>query len=95
MANVTYSPAAISDIEAIWDYTADVWGLDQADDYSDDIRDTCTSLAAGRKFGRVVDVRAGYMKCLVGKHVIFYQKTVSGIAVIRVLHQSMDVDRHL
>ena len=28
MSHVTFSPAAIADIDGIWDYTAETWGLD-------------------------------------------------------------------
>ncbi|MGZ7177587.1 type II toxin-antitoxin system RelE/ParE family toxin, partial [Burkholderia gladioli] len=32
---------------------------------------------------------------LVGFHVVFYRETTTTLDVIRVLHQRMDVDRHL
>ncbi|MDG1209804.1 MAG: type II toxin-antitoxin system RelE/ParE family toxin [Paracoccaceae bacterium] len=59
MTRVTYSPATITDIDGIWDYTAETWGLDQADRYTDELRDACNDLSAGVKHGRVVDVRDG------------------------------------
>jgi toxin ParE1/3/4 len=92
---LTFSPAAVADIGAIWDYTALTWSLDQADRYVDDIRSACLALADGERAGRKVDVRDGYLKYPVGRHLIFYRKDGPGIVVIRVLHQSMDVDRHL
>lgn len=95
MSRVTFSPAAIADIDGIWDYTAETWGVDQADRYTDDIQDACNDLAAGKKQGRTADVRDGYLKYSVGKHFIFFVRTGDGIAVIRVLHQQMDTDRHL
>lgn len=67
MSRVTFSPAAIADIDGIWDYTAETWGVDQAEHYADDIRDTCNALAAGLKKGRAVDVREGYLKLCCGK----------------------------
>jgi len=51
MSGVTYTPAAIADINNIWDYTAEKWGTDRADRYTDDIRDACSGLAAGGKQG--------------------------------------------
>lgn len=95
MSRVTFSPAAATDLNDIWDYTVERWGVDQADHYTDDIRDTCISLARGEKHGRTVDVREGYLKHSVGKHFVFFRPTDTGIEVIRVLHQSMDVGRHL
>ena len=95
MSRVTFSPAAIADIDGIWDYTAETWGVYQADRYTDDIRDACNGLAAGKKKGRTADVRDGYLKFSVGKHFVFFVSTGDGIAVTRVLHQQMDTDRHL
>lgn len=92
---LTFSPAAAADIGAVWDYTAETWGLDQADRYVDDIRAACVALAGGERTGRKVDVRDGYLKYPVGRHLIFFRQDGPGIVVIRVLHQSMDVDRHL
>ncbi len=95
MSRVTFSPAAIADIDGIWDYTAETWGVDQADRYTDDIRDACKDLARGTKQGRTADVRDGYLKYAVGKHFVFFVGTGDGIAVIRVLHQQMNTELHL
>jgi len=95
MSLVTFSPAAVADLDNIWDYTVEEWGADQADRYTDDIQNTCSSLARGEKHGRDVDVRAGYLKHAVGKHFVFFRTTKAGIEVIRILHQSMDVGQHL
>lgn len=92
---LTFSPAAARDIAAIWDYTAETWGMDQADRYVDDIRDACLALAKGERSGRKVDVYEGYLKYPVGRHLVFFRATPPGITVIRVLHQSMDTERHL
>lgn len=95
MNRVTFSPAAIADIDGIWDYTAETWGLDQADHYTDDIKDTCDALAACVKQGRVVDMRDGYLKYAVGKHFVFFLRAGDRIAVIRVLRQQMDAGPYL
>jgi toxin ParE1/3/4 len=92
---LTFSPAAVADIGAIWDYTAETWGVRQADRYLDDIRSACVALAYGERVGRRVDVLDGYLKYPVGRHLIFFRQVGPGIVVIRVLHQSMDVERHL
>lgn len=92
---LTFSPAAAADIGAIWDYTAETWGPDQADRYIDTIRDICFALAKGDIAGRRVEVRDGYLKYPVGRHLIFFRQTETGTQVIRVLHQMMDTERHL
>lgn len=42
-----------------------------------------------------MSVCEGYLKHAVGKHFVFFRTTDTGIAVIRILHQSMDVGLHL
>jgi len=91
MSRVTFSPAAIADIDGMWDYTAEMWGVDQADRYTDDIRDACNALAAGTKQGRTVDVRGGYLKYSVGKHFVFFWAASDLVDFIkarqRILHE--------
>ena len=95
MSRLTFAPAAAADIDAVWDYTLGKWGADQADQYTDDIQAVSESLARGDKRGRDVDVRAGYLKYPVGRHYVLFRATDDGIEVIRILHQRMDVGRHL
>jgi toxin ParE1/3/4 len=91
----TFSPAAATDIGAIWNYTAETWGPDQADRYIDTIRDTCLALAKGEITGRRVEVRDGYLKYPVGRHLVFFRQTKADTQIIRVLHEMMDTERHL
>ncbi len=89
------APRAESDLEEIWLYTSENWSFDQADRYHNAIVDAFEDLAAGRWTGRPVDIREGYFKHPVGAHFIFYRFTRSGLTVVRVLHQRMDVGRRL
>ncbi|WP_274630844.1 type II toxin-antitoxin system RelE/ParE family toxin [Arvimicrobium flavum] len=89
------SPRAIGDLEEIWLYTMKNWSPEQADTYHEAIMTAVRELAAGTRTGRAVDVREGYFKQAVGSHFIYYRKTVSGLGIVRILHQRMDVNRHL
>lgn len=89
------SPMAEADLEQIWIYTAQEWSAEQAESYTNDIIDAFEGIATGKKVGRPVSVREGYLKILVGRHAIFFQTRANVIAIIRILHQSMDVERHL
>ncbi len=95
MKALAFSPAAEADIEGIWDYSAVTWGPDQADRYTDEIRDACQALAAGRKRGRAVDVRPGYLKLSTGSHMICFRDRGDRLEIIRILHGRQDVERHL
>lgn len=89
------SPRALADLEDIWSYTAARWSPEQAESYHAAIIAAFEGLAAGRKQGRPVDARAGYLKYPVGSHLVFYRLSEVGIDVMRLLHQRMDVSRHL
>jgi toxin ParE1/3/4 len=95
MKTLAFSPAAILDLNGIWDYGVEHWGADQADRYVDGIRDACHGLAAGTKRGRPVDIRAGYLKYATGAHMIYFRDRGDRLDVIRILHQRQDVNRHL
>jgi toxin ParE1/3/4 len=91
------SPLAKADLSEIWGYSAKRWGEDQADTYVRLITGVCADLAAGRKVGRSIEaVRAGYFRHPAGSHVIFSRfRDRREIEVIRILHQRMDIERHL
>lgn len=96
MTEFVLSPAAQADADGIWDYTAKHWGVDQAESYTADIGDTCRELAAGSRSSYAVDVRDGYRKAFVGKHVVFFKTDGSGrITIMRILHQRMDAEINL
>ena len=62
------SPMAEEDLEDIWTYTVREWSVDQAETYTNDIINMFEDIAAGKRDGRPVLVRAGYLKTLVGRH---------------------------
>lgn len=95
MKALSFSPRAEADIEGIWDYSAETWGPDQADRYTDEIRDACHALASGRKQGRATNVRPDYRKCPTGSHVIYFRDRGDWLEIVRVLHSAQDAERHL
>ena len=95
MKALAFSPEAEADIDEIWDYSAGNWGPDQADRYTDEIRDACHALATGRKRGRPVDIRSGYLKLSTGSHMIYFRDRGDRLEIIRIMHGRRDVSRHL
>jgi toxin ParE1/3/4 len=96
MAEFRLSPAAERDLEGIWEYTRDEWGLKQAERYIDLLTTTFQALAASPMTAPACEhIRKGYRRRGVGRHMIYFRITVYGIAVIRVLHERMDALRHL
>lgn len=89
------SPLAEADLEEIWRYTFERWSAEQADRYVLDLIAAFEDLATGRKTGRPVDIRAGYLKQVAGSHVIYFRRVDACVDVIRILHGRMDVNRRL
>jgi toxin ParE1/3/4 len=89
------SPLAEADLEDIWAYTAETWSIEQAERYHADLVAAFEGLASGNRKGRATDIRDDYFKYPVGSHMVFYRHSDAGIDIIRILHQKMDVSRHL
>jgi toxin ParE1/3/4 len=90
------SRLATFDLDEIWDYSAKRWGREQANKYVEGLRQSMLRLAVDPSRGRSVTVRGrGYLRYKSGSHTIFYRATGRGIYVVRVLHQSMNHERHL
>ncbi|WP_287885706.1 type II toxin-antitoxin system RelE/ParE family toxin [Paracoccus sp. (in: a-proteobacteria)] len=95
MKALAFTVAATGDLEEIWDYTEGEWGFAQARRYAEELRDTCHALASGERRGRKVDVRPGYLKCRSGSHIIFFRDLGDTLEIVRILHGTQDVERHL
>jgi toxin ParE1/3/4 len=96
MAEARFSPRAARDLDAIFDYTVVQWGLEQAERYTDAIEAACRELAEMPGLAPRCDhYRQGYRRRAIERHAIFFRETDYGIAVVRILHGSMDVRRHL
>ncbi len=96
MAEYRLAPAAERDLEAIWTYTVRHWGLQQANRYIDFLTAAFDELSQSPKTAPACDhIRPGYRRQRVERHLIYFRITNYGIAVVRVLHESMDPSRHL
>jgi toxin ParE1/3/4 len=96
MTHVVLRPRARRDIDEIWDYSARVWGLEQAEVYIRQIQRCLQALADDPRLGRTCDdVRACHRKYPVGSHVVFYRIVEGGIDVVRILHRRMDFEQRL
>ncbi len=96
--NYKISVEAKNDIERIWLYTFENWSLKQADRYFDLIMDEVEYIAENPSSGKdYSDVRKGYLRSRVKSHFIFYKvnKKQNEVEIIRVLHQSMNIENRL
>ena len=96
MAEYRLTPAAERDLEAIWIYSLQRWGVEQANRYIDILTATFAYLAQSPKTAPACDqIRPGYRRRSVERHIIYFRITTYGIAIVRVLHDRMDALRRL
>jgi len=83
-------------LKSIWTYTEDRWGRAQAEHYLSDLGRTIEMLVAAPDMGpNRDDIRKGYRSLWREHHVIFYRLAGARVEVVRILHQSIDIPRHL
>lgn len=89
-------PKAEEDLENIYQYSIEHWGNARADEYLREISSAFLMLAENPLLGRdCSDIRTGFRAFTLESHVVFYKPSGFGIAVVRVLHQSMDYQQHV
>ncbi|MCB9033376.1 MAG: type II toxin-antitoxin system RelE/ParE family toxin [Chitinophagales bacterium] len=96
--NYKISNEAKQDIENIWHYTFENWSLEQAERYLDLIIDEIEYIAKQPYYGKdCSDIRKGYLKSRIKSHFIFYKinEKQNEVEIIRILHQSMEVENRL
>lgn len=90
------TPAARDDLYDIWRYGVTRWGEAKADQYFHQLFDAMDQLARQPQQGRSrPDIAPGYLSFVCASHTIYYQMNHESLIVIGILHQSMDVFRHL
>lgn len=86
---------AKADLMDIGRYTQKQWGTKQRDIYLSALDDAFHVLANNSHRGKPCDeIRPGYLKYRVHKHIIFYRSVDElTIEIVRVLHGSMDTGK--
>lgn len=96
MAEYRFTEKAERDLEAIIDYTMQQWNARQARIYLDGLEERCQLLADNPKLGiQREGVYEGLLSFPYESHVLYYVRESHDIAIVRVLHHSMDPIRHL
>jgi len=93
----TYSIRALArtDLEEIWLFTFEEWGLEQADKYLNSLFSRFEWLSRNSYTGKDrEDIKNGYFCFPEGMHLVFYTMTEYGIDIIGIPHQNMDVGSH-
>ena len=93
----TYSIRALAhtDLEEIWLFTFEEWGLEQTDKYLNSLFSRFEWLSRNPYTGKDrADIKNGYYCFPEGMHLVFYTMTEYGIDIIDIPHQNMDVGGH-
>ncbi len=96
MAVYRLSPKAAADLDGIYEYTILNFGLEQAQDYLTGLHSHFHTLAEHPMYGRSASQLApGLRRTAYQSHVVFYQPQSSGVLIVRVLHERMDIETRL
>ena len=96
MANYKLRPHAEADLEKIWSYTIAEWDVVQADSYIDEIDDVFALLAKQPLISRErLEFTPPVRIHPHGHHLIVYLIVETDIEIIRVLHESMDIQTQI
>ncbi len=88
------SEKALEDLEEIWEYSKYQWSINQANIYLDEILATFNIITNNPHTNKeYTKLNRNYRSCKVKSHVVFYLILDTQIVeIVRVLHQSMDLE---
>lgn len=101
MPELVIRPLAKTDLKRIWHFSRERWGVEQADRYLRELDCAIKDLLRFPELG--VDqghIRSGYRALHVKRHWVFcrllgHRLEIVRVEIVRVLHDAMDIDRHL
>lgn len=88
-----WSPEALADLNAIWDYYVRLAGPATADKFAREIGDIVGVIEAHPRAGRARDeLRPGFRSIAASPHVVFYRVIDDVPQIVRVLDGRRDID---
>jgi toxin ParE1/3/4 len=95
MVRIIIASRVRADLAGISRYSAMHWGHDRAERYLRDIWSMFEKLAKDPRLGRPFsNRRPDHFKVPVGSHAVIYRVRNDEIAIVRVLHQRMNLPQH-
>lgn len=96
MKHIRYTRRAVGDLESIADYTGGNWGAAKAKQYLSEIRSHIADIADDKAFYQPLPVsRANIFKSKVNRHFVIFELAENQVSVLRILHEAMDIPRHI
>ncbi len=95
MPRFRLSAKAMDDLRSIGRYTQKNWGREQRNQYLS-MLDACFHTIANQPEVGISceNIRLCYRKYHVGRHLVFYRQGAKSVEIIRILHDSMDIESH-
>jgi len=96
MTNYLISIKADEDLDRIADHTLEAFGEKQTILYISGLLSCFESLSSNPELGRsAIEYAPRLKKYKYQAHMIFYEKTLPGVFIVRILDQRQDYKRHL
>lgn len=95
MKEINLTPKANGDLENIWLYSQENFGVVKADEYINRFSNIFDVLATHEIGTQRPELGEHIFSLPIKRHVIFFIPSDTSITVIRILNQSQDVVRHL
>jgi toxin ParE1/3/4 len=93
---ISISPLARLDLEEIWLYTYNTWTFNQANKYQDDLFNYFELIGSDTSIGKSFDsIKSRYRMVHINHHYVFYTSTGRTVQIMRILHERMDLPKHL
>jgi toxin ParE1/3/4 len=91
-----FTHAAIADLQSIRDYTLSMWGEQQEASYLDAMWSRFSEmLKSPNRWKKREDLFPGCRIASQARHVILFRIEDDVLQIVRILHSSMDVKRHI
>lgn len=96
MLELEVTPRAELDMAEIFEYTYENWGIIQADRYQDELFEGMQIILDNPEIGEAYHhQKRSYRKLHVNRHLLFYRIESQTCIIIRILHDKMDIIRHI
>lgn len=96
MKTVQFTNAAQQDLKSIFTYSIHKWGIAQARCYSDQLHSHVQKIAHSAAFSKPVQNNdRDLQQSATGRHLIIFEPADDHILIVRILHEAMDVPRHI
>jgi len=94
--NFEISKLALEDLENIWEYTVEQWSKEHANIYYNEIFSETGKICENPDTGNPIEeIKKVHRRTNVKSHMIIYKVKGTTLYIDRILHQKMNIEKHL